>query len=187
MNMNLTLHLRTQIQPFKGSDTWEEATVNHQVAPEETAIIICDVWDRHWCRSATRRCDAIAHRMAPVIEAARERGIFIIHAPSECMEFYRDTPQRKRMAEAPAVEPPAPLAIQEPPLPIDDSDGGCDDDPPCPQGPPWPWTHQNPTLRIAEPDGISDKGAEVYSALRQRGIRNLLIMGVHTNMCVTRS
>jgi nicotinamidase-related amidase len=33
---------------------------------------------------------------------------------------------------------------------------------------------------------ISDRGAEVYSFLRQRGIKNLLVMGVHTNMCVLR-
>src|SRR5260370_1029651 len=33
-------------------------------------------------------------------------------------------------------------------------------------------------------DGISASGAEVYNCLRQRGIKNLLIMGVHTNMCV---
>ncbi len=31
---------------------------------------------------------------------------------------------------------------------------------------------------------ISDSGPEIYSFLRQRGIVNLLVMGVHTNMCV---
>ena len=31
---------------------------------------------------------------------------------------------------------------------------------------------------------VSDKGAEIYSLLRLRGIDNLLVMGVHTNMCV---
>ena len=33
-------------------------------------------------------------------------------------------------------------------------------------------------------DGISDDGREVYSFFRSRGISHLLIMGVHTNMCV---
>ena len=37
---------------------------------------------------------------------------------------------------------------------------------------------------IADNDVISDNGAEVYSYLKQRGIKYLLIMGVHTNMCV---
>ena len=31
---------------------------------------------------------------------------------------------------------------------------------------------------------VSDKGTEIYSLLRQENIRNLLVMGVHTNMCV---
>ncbi|HRZ17587.1 MAG TPA: isochorismatase family protein, partial [Candidatus Hydrogenedentes bacterium] len=31
---------------------------------------------------------------------------------------------------------------------------------------------------------ISDNGREVYNYLRQEGIRNLLYVGVHTNMCV---
>ena len=39
-------------------------------------------------------------------------------------------------------------------------------------------------MRIDASDVISDNGAEIYSFLRVRGIRTLLVMGVHTNMCV---
>ena len=39
-------------------------------------------------------------------------------------------------------------------------------------------------IKIAEDDVISDDGEEVYSFLRASGIANLLVMGVHTNMCV---
>src|SRR2546430_927315 len=46
------------------------------------------------------------------------------------------------------------------------------------------WTREHPGLRIAENDVVSDSGAEIYSFLREHGIRNLLVMGVHTNMCV---
>ncbi len=31
---------------------------------------------------------------------------------------------------------------------------------------------------------ISDDGKEIYSYLKQRGIKNVLFMGVHANMCV---
>jgi nicotinamidase-related amidase len=31
---------------------------------------------------------------------------------------------------------------------------------------------------------ISDDGAEIYSFLKKQGIANLLVMGVHTNVCV---
>jgi len=37
-------------------------------------------------------------------------------------------------------------------------------------------------LRIDASDVISDNGAEIYSFLRHRDIRTLLVMGVHANM-----
>jgi nicotinamidase-related amidase len=178
----LHLHLRTRVQPFKGQDRWEEAVVDKDIRPRETAVIICDMWDNHWCQAAARRCAALARKMEPVLVAARKSGVTIIHAPSECMDFYKDAPQRKRMTELPRVTPPRPLEISDPPLPIDDKDGGCDD--PEPAKPFRAWTRENPALTIADEDFISDNGQEVYSLLRQRGIKTLLICGVHTNMCV---
>ena len=67
-------------------------------------------------------------------------------------------------------------------MPIDDSDMGCD----CPQKCEirTPWTRQNALIDVEAPDAISDDGQEVYNLLRQRGIDNLLIVGVHLNMCV---
>jgi hypothetical protein len=69
-------------------------------------------------------------------------------------------------------------------LPIDDSDGGCD----TPNNP-LPvnyrnWTRENAGIQIAPADLISDDGREVYSALRLRGVKTLLVAGVHANMCI---
>jgi nicotinamidase-related amidase len=180
--MNLSLRLRSRVETPPGSGHWIETTRQQVMPAAETALLLCDVWDDHWCRSAARRCDALAQKMVPVVEAARACGVQIIHAPSECMDLYEDTSQRRLMREAPPTEPPAPREIVEPPLPIDDSDGGCDDQPQDPFR--RAWTRQHAALAIAEGDGITDKGAEVYNLLHHRGIRTLLIMGVHTNMCV---
>ena len=46
------------------------------------------------------------------------------------------------------------------------------------------WTKQHAAIRIAAPDLISDNGAEIYGALKARGIDTLLVAGVHTNMCI---
>ena len=124
----------------------------------------------------------MAEKMAKVIACGQAMGIPVIHAPSECMEFYKDTPQRRRILEMVRVPPPKPLALADPPLPVDDSDGGCDCDEPVKSY--RAWTRQHAAIPIADNDVISDNGAEVYSYLKQRGIKNLLIMGVHTNMCV---
>ncbi len=180
--MELTLNLRTRFEVFKGSDAWEEAILPRTFPAHATALLLCDMWDDHWCKSAARRCDALAHKMNPIITLARERGVQIIHAPSECMDFYADTPQRQRMLQLPRVEPVPARHIEAPPLPIDDSDGGCDDSPQCPTF--HAWRRQHPAITIAEPDAISDSGIEVYSLLRQRTIQMLLVMGVHTNFCV---
>jgi nicotinamidase-related amidase len=175
------LKLRTRVETFKGSGEWDEVNLVKEVPVAEVAIIICDMWDKHWCEGATERCGALAEKMAPVINAARAKGIQIIHAPSETMNFYQDTPQRRRVMLAPRVEMPKLLEISDPPLPIDDSDGGCD----TPQKP-WykAWTREIAKLDIGGFDGISDDGEEVYRFLRQQGVKYLIVMGVHTNMCV---
>jgi nicotinamidase-related amidase len=180
----LALVLRTRVEPFHGSGDWREIRVPQQLSSNETALVICDMWDNHWCRDAARRTGVLAEKAAPVIDAARERGILIIHAPSDTMDFYKDAPQRRRILEIPKVDTPTPLDIKDPPLPIDDTDGGCDT-----ANNPLPvnykaWTRQHAAIRIAEQDLISDNGTQVYGALKQRGIKNLLVMGVHTNMCV---
>lgn len=180
MAADLRLSLRSRVEAFKGSGQWDEVRMERAFPVSKTAILICDMWDKHWCSGATRRVEVLAHKMAPVIEQARARGIQIIHAPSETMEFYKDSPQRRRILRIARIEPPAPLGIADPPLPIDDSDGGCD------TGDQFytAWKRENAAIPIADPDVISDDGVEIYSFLRERGITNLLVMGVHTNMCV---
>jgi nicotinamidase-related amidase len=177
---DLTVDLRSRVEAFKGSGEWRAVNLQETVPVEGTAIVICDMWDKHWCSGATERVGALVSKMAPFLEAARKRGIQIIHAPSETMAFYQETPQRKRMLGVAKVEPPTPLSLPDPPLPIDDKRGGCD----TPDKFYKAWTREHPGLRIDAADVISDNGAEIYSFLRSRNIRTLLFMGVHTNMCV---
>ncbi len=158
------------------------------IPAEKTAIVICDMWDRHWCEGATRRVGEMAPRMNEVIKVARQKGAFIIHCPSDTMKHYADTPQRKRAQAAPKAEPRVPLKnwchldpTKEAPLPIDDSDGGCDDSPQCKNY--GAWKQQIPVIEIADGDAITDS-AEAYNLMRERGIENVIVMGVHLNMCV---
>jgi nicotinamidase-related amidase len=51
-------------------------------AAKDTAIIICDMWSDHPCKSAAARVAAMAPRMATAVAAARDAGVAIIHAPS---------------------------------------------------------------------------------------------------------
>lgn len=148
--------------------------------PKKSAFILCDMWDRHWCRGANERLAPIVERADPLLEAARSKGVLIIHAPSETMEFYRDAPQRRAALATPRSSPPAALGITAPALPIDDAGGGCDTGDRSFKA----WTRQHAGIRIAAEDYISDQGEEVYSILRAHEIKTLFVLGVHTNMCI---
>ncbi|GAG50812.1 unnamed protein product, partial [marine sediment metagenome] len=55
-------------------------------------------------------------------------------------------------------------------------------EPKCKQG--SPWRSQVDIIEIRNKDAISDSGVEAWNLLEQHGIDNVIIMGVHTNMCV---
>jgi nicotinamidase-related amidase len=186
-----TLHLRSRTK------SGDASTSTVRWAPAETAFIICDMWDDHWCKGAARRVGELAVAVDRVIAAARARGAFIIHAPSSTVAFYKDTPARKRAQEAPFAKSPAPLSTddrwgtkwcwpdkaREPDLPIDDSDMGCDCADKCKIR--EAWTRQIASIGIDQAkDAITDDGQETVNLLAQHGIKHVVLLGVHLNMCV---
>ena len=185
----LTLHLRSRQETAAGSGRFHAITKDAEWNPSETAIVVCDMWDDHTCPNAAQRVAQMAPRMNEVLKAARKRGVLIIHCPSDTMAFYKDHPGRKLALAAPPVATERPLIRwcfldkeREGQLPIDDSDP-CDCARTWKKGDPYPWTRQIATLEIMDGDAITDS-VEAYYLMRQRGIKNLIVMGVHTNMCV---
>jgi putative heme-binding domain-containing protein len=159
--------------------------------PAKTALIICDMWDQHWCKGASRRVAEMAPAMNRAVKAARERGVMIVHAPSSCMDAYKNHPARRRAQTAPrSAKLPGDIegwcrsipAEEKGTYPIDQTDGGCDDGPRCPEG--SPWRSQVASIEIRDDDAISDSGVEIWNLLESRGINHVMLMGVHTNMCV---
>lgn len=185
----LTLNARTRTQVEPNTDRWHSITVPLKWKASESCIVVCDMWDDHWCKQSSARVSEKAPRMNEVIKAARAKGVFIIHCPSDTMDFYKDSPQRKLAQAAPVVETKIPLerwchldkSREGEKLPIDDSDGGCDCDPPVKNY--RAWSRQHPAIEIADGDAITDSG-EAFYLMKQRGITNVIVMGVHTNMCV---
>ena len=157
-----------------------------------TAIIICDMWDTHTCGMSAQRVALMAPRLNQVVSAARSLGVMIIHAPSDTMKFYEGTPWRERMRNAPMAASPFPIIArcprvpaEERDFPIDDSAGGCDDPIVKPEtGPPYPWSREHPAIDIVGFDGVSESGQEIYNFCKQNGIDKIVLMGVHTNICI---
>jgi nicotinamidase-related amidase len=189
----LRLTLRSRV---KAGDSFTVVEKKVTWDPKKTALIICDMWDDHWCKSAARRVGELAGPLNEVVKTARSQGVFILHAPSSVTAFYKDTPQRKRAQDAPFARTPVPLSTserwgtmwcwpdpkREPALPIDDSDMGCDCAVKCTIR--EAWTRQIKTLEIAPADAITDNGQETWNLLTDRGIDNVILCGVHLNMCV---
>ena len=176
-DLHVTLRRRVETQ---GSGVWRTASTQETLRTSQTAIVICDMWDRHWCDGATGRVEQIARKMEPLLERARQAGMLVIHAPSDTMSFYANAPGRLLAENAPLVKPPPGEPRADLPLPIDDSDGGCDTGNKEHQA----WTRETPLLSVKAGDAISDKGTEIYNRIQQRHLKTILIMGVHANMCI---
>jgi nicotinamidase-related amidase len=183
---------------------YELAATKQTWPAAKLAVIVCDMWDAHHCLNAVRREEQMVPQMDAFLKEARSRGALIIHAPSSCMEPYKGHPARKRAQAAPAAKN-LPRAIdqwcskipaeEKGKYPIDQTDGGEDDDPAehaewhaklkaMGRNPKAPWKSQHSGLTIRDEDAISDSGVEIWNLLEERGINHVLLVGVHTNMCV---
>ena len=154
------------------------------LVPAKTAVVVVDMWDRHWCKTYTLRVGNLVPRMNQTLEAARKLGIQVVFAPSDVVGFYKNYPQRKAMQAVPPQREPKKIAFNAP-------------------APPQPIrllrVRARPAVQerkcldaaargpeIAEGDLIGDcnNGRELLNLCAMRGIDTLLYMGVASNMCV---
>ena len=183
------LHISKQLKVASTLDegAWDIVSRIEAWKPTETAIIICDMWDKHWCDDATVRVAEMAPEMNNVITIAREKGVLIVHAPSDCMDYYANYPGRKEAKRynnksiATLADGSKLPSEVDAPWPVDQSDEGCEN---ADCKPHRTWTKQIDALTITDKDLISDSGAEIGAYFRRKGIKNVILMGVHTNMCV---
>ncbi|MDR3227878.1 MAG: isochorismatase family protein [Puniceicoccales bacterium] len=181
--VNVSLRSRSDAgKPSARSETWEG---------RQTAIIICDMWDKHWCAHATARVGELAPRMNAVLTNARGRGVTIVHAPSDCVGAYNSHPSRAKLAPF-RTGPNAwehwsdseTAGLKRSGLkniwPVMHPKNGC-----------WEcgravrhWNKQIATLTVKPEDLVSDHGGEIIGYLKSKGVKNVIVMGVHTNMCV---
>jgi len=200
-----TLELRHQVPIQEGATNYHRVTNRAQWDAKKTALVICDVWDSHHCLNAVRRVGQVAPRIDHLARELRNQGATVIHAPSDCMDFYKDSPARKRAMAIP-IRSDTPEEIAKwcdqiegessDAYPVDQSDGGEDDDPSehaqwasrlssLGRDPKRPWIRQTEAIEIDPSlDFVSDSGKEIWNILKSRGIEHVVVCGVHTNMCV---
>ncbi len=202
----LSLQLTHQTAISESAPQFHRLTKQVDWPANKTAVIVCDVWDAHHSINAVRRLNEFVTRLDEVLKTARDSGAVIIHAPSDCMPQYVEHPARLRAVQARQGIKTLPDSIklwcsqipseEAATYPIDQSDGGEDDDPEEHQAwarklaeegrnPGMPWLRQHPKITIhPQSDYISDRGDEVWAILEENKIEHVILTGVHTNMCV---
>lgn len=205
----LKVRLQHQIPTDKAAK--DESARSYQIAtkpeewyPSQTAVIICDMWDSHHCYRAVQRQAQMVPRMEDLLTHLRSKGVTMIHAPSSCVDAYADNPARLRVATIPKSVVPEGInewcrsipSEESATYPLDQSDGGEDDTPD--EHAAWadslkakglnpraPWKKQHAGLTIdPAKDFISDRGEDIWNILKHKDLKNVILVGVHTNMCV---
>jgi hypothetical protein len=150
------------------------------IDPKKVGVIAVDVWNYHWCKTATMRVDAFVPRMNKALDAARSLGMTVMLCPSDVVDNYVGYPQREVIFALPKVTVPNVVNVTCPPVP---DAGGCA----CGRercAVNFGWDGMHPGLRIAETDLMPDTQAEVYAICQQRGLTHLIYVGFHTQVCL---
>ncbi|MDR1758350.1 MAG: isochorismatase family protein [Bacteroidales bacterium] len=148
-----------------------------------TAIIVIDMWNGHWCMTASQRVSAMVPRMNRVLNAARDLGMLVVWNPSDVVALYAGMPQYEAVAALPLLLP----VDARPPLPQGQfvaPVGACLCGPGVTCTGNYGWDAMHPDLHIAPQDRFSASSPEIYTLLKSRDIIHVIYMGVHTNMCV---
>lgn len=183
----LTFTARSQVlgRDRKRRNVWKVVERRRRLPAGTTALLLCDVWDKHTQKGAGERLARMVPHMNRVVRACRKRGVLIIHSPSDVIDFYKDHPARKRVLAVRKCKPRE-RKHDDPAMPYPRESGTTD----TPAIDTWkkkhgyPWTREHKGITIKDDDAISADGTEVYSLMKAEGVEHLLIMGVHTNYCI---
>ncbi len=171
----LTLDLQT-----RDSVTGAIHIQSEEVDPHRVGVIAVDVWNFHWCKTATMRVDAFIPRMNKALEAARALGMTVMLCPSDVVDNYVGYPQRERVLALPKVNVPSVVDVSCPAAP---DAGGCA----CGRercAVNYGWDGMHPGLRIGGNDLMPDTQEEVYAICQKYGLTHLIYMGFHTQVCL---
>ena len=77
-----------------------------RVDPHRVGVIAVDVWNYHWCKTATMRVDALVPRINQALNAARELGMTVMLCPSDVVDNYVGYPSAKQSWPCPRLRCP---------------------------------------------------------------------------------
>ncbi len=162
------------------------ATLDWSIPLSQAAVVLIDVWDRHYLLDTQARTEAIIKdRLAPLLDACREAGLLVIHAPSSVVAQQHPN-WKPRQPVAPVSRPPSDW-----PPPAFRSKSGefrAYARPAEPREPELVELRSRLQMHaLAQPVGdepVIGTGDELHSLCREKGILFLLFAGFNTNACI---
>jgi hypothetical protein len=92
----LALGLRRQVATTWRADAgWAPSTEVARWRANETALVLIDLWDDHWCDAMAERGIDLSLRVNRTAARLRAHGVHIVHSPSApALAFYASSPAR---------------------------------------------------------------------------------------------
>ena len=153
----------------------------------QTALVLVDIWNTHFIESWRERAEQVtAAAIVPVLAAARQAGLTIVHAPSVRVAEQYPQVQRYRSASgtAPATPPEwPPEAFRSRTGPYAVYRNPRDQAP----GRPLHWADRlamSPHIAVQAGEAVVATGAQLHALLQDHRILHLLYVGFATNWCV---
>ena len=157
------------------------------VPVEQTMLVLVDMWNTHFIETWLERAQRITDEaVLPVIDAARQLGLAIVHAPSPPIAAQYDQLRRYRQAEA---EP----LVQWPPADFLQRQGdytifrGPRSQPP---GIDVHWQahaerlDMSPAVEVRNEDFVIATGEQLHELAQERQALHMIYAGFATNWCI---
>ncbi len=154
---------------------------------EETALILVDLWNVHFIESWIERAKRVTTEcVVPVLDAARQVGMTIVHAPSPSVAAQYPQLERHKPPEpgVPSTWPPPDFRSRSGDYAVY---RGPRSQPPG-IGIHWdklaPQLSISPAIDVQEDEFVIATGQQLHELLEERHILHLLFAGFATNWCV---
>jgi nicotinamidase-related amidase len=184
-----TLELTVQYyqdSPANGLSWREEhfvrRTVDMQLPVEQTALVLVDTWDNHFIESWLERAEFMTREaVVPVLNAGREAGLTVVHAPSPNVAKHFPEHLQRHQAAAPGVPsdwPPSEFRSRQ-------GEYAAFRGPRAqPPGIPSIEIGMSPHIDVRDDDVLLATGLQLHDLCRERGILHLIYAGFATNWCI---
>ncbi len=153
----------------------------------QTALVLVDIWNTHFIESWRERAEHVTvTAIVPVLAAARQAGLTIVHAPSvRVAEQYPQAQCYRSVSETAPTPPPQwpPEAFRSRTGPYAVYRNPREQAP----GRPSHWADRlamSPHIDVQPGEAVVATGAQLHALLQDRRILHLLYVGFATNWCV---